>query len=757
MRLNSSSDSSEEQQPAGSDFLDVIGVRTGSTPLKDEEGKPRRRKRTLKGCLPITLVVPVTSAVLVFVLVGACIVPMTMQWNSSLTSVSDAARSNLLEELELYKRSLVFQAVSNVSSFMNQPPLVARLVEGGLPDSAYTDSAPLMEHYSVFQQLFRPINVEWVSFSNLMVAFQNAYGDHTYSEGYRSGWYSIYDSDVSNNVLVRYYINGTASNITKDSFPYNLTVRSWWITGLQADGGHWTDVYKSIGPEGYIIAYTKRVLAISVPAVIQISITLAYLKDYFLSMSLSPTGSAYLSDRTLQLIAASPGLTVQYTNGSVVKTLTSPNETVSVTTAAWLNFTNGEYAEAHFVVDLPSGKCYADIVPVTADGGLVLWLTLVTPEQDFLSNITKQQDKAINDAQVSLWSVLGVEVFIGLSAICLSISLAVILASALRKVTSKLQAVSDGSFSSKNQVSKALKTSAIREIDQLNAEVCTMQGTLESFSQYVPTQVVRYLCKNRLRPVVGFRPMKCVVMFLDLVDFTKKMDEYGPQIIIEVISTMFEAFSNIITQNSGTIDKYIGDAIMALWGCPEPLADPEMQACIAVDEILEEVSKLNVIFTKKFNLLMQVRIGVHFGEVRAGNVGSSQRLNYTVLGNTVNLASRIEPLNKELGTSVLVTDSIRDACSKLFSFRALGYIQVRGFKDPVLVHEFLGSSAKVNSKTMVMLEQYSAIDAALCNKSERQNDAAIANLFEEFLVNNPKDKTVTRALELLLKSSAKNM
>ncbi|KAH3743873.1 adenylate cyclase [Pelomyxa schiedti] len=251
--------------------------------------------------------------------------------------------------------------------------------------------------------------------------------------------------------------------------------------------------------------------------------------------------------------------------------------------------------------------------------------------------------------------------------------------------------------------------------------------------------------------------MKCVVMFLDLVDFTKKMDEYGPQIIIEVISTMFEAFSNIITQNSGTIDKYIGDAIMALWGCPEPLADPEMQACIAVDEILEEVSKLNVIFTKKFNLLMQVRIGVHFGEVRAGNVGSSQRLNYTVLGNTVNLASRIEPLNKELGTSVLVTDSIRDACSKLFSFRALGYIQVRGFKDSVRVHEFLGFSAKLDTKTMVMLEQYSVIDAALCNKSERENDAAIANLFEEFLVKNPKDKTVTRALELLLKSCAKNM
>ncbi|KAH3764636.1 adenylate cyclase [Pelomyxa schiedti] len=231
------------------------------------------------------------------------------------------------------------------------------------------------------------------------------------------------------------------------------------------------------------------------------------------------------------------------------------------------------------------------------------------------------------------------------------------------------------------------------------------------------------------------------------------MDTYGPQIIIEVLSVMFESFSTIITTNSGTIDKYIGDAIMALWGCPESIEDPEMCACVAVDQILEELAKLNVIFLHKFNIKMRVRIGLHSGEVRAGNVGSSQRLNYTVLGNTVNLAARLEPLNKELSTSVLVTDSIRKETGQAFSFRALGRINVRGFKEPILVHEFLGANPKIDSKTQLLLQQFSGVDDALCKPdTENTDDSSLERLLQEFIAKFPDDKAAARALDLLHKS-----
>ncbi|KAH3764633.1 adenylate cyclase [Pelomyxa schiedti] len=472
------------------------------------------------------------------------------------------------------------------------------------------------------------------------------------------------------------------------------------------------------------------------------------MRKYFTSMSLTETGSAYLLDPILQMMAATPGLNLTYLNGTLMSAPNSPFETVSVPTNTWLNLTNHVHAEAHFTVILSNGSCFVDVFPVTADGGLTLWLTLVTPERDFLSTITEQQQQSLSEAHTSLWAVLGVELFIALVAIILSITLAVVLAASLKKVTTKLHGVSTGKFSRRDS-STVLRTSAIKEIDMLNAEVRTMQSTLESFSQYVPTQVVRHLCKNKLRPVVGFRTLKCVIMFLDIVDFTKNMDTYGPQIIIEVLSMMFESFSTIITKNSGTIDKYIGDAIMALWGCPEAMQAPEMRACIAVDEILDELAKLNVTFLRRFNISMHVRIGLHFGEVRAGNVGSSQRLNYTVLGSSVNLAARLEPLNKELGTCVLVTDSIRNPCCKSFSFRALGRIYVRGFKDPILIHEFFGSTFKVDSKSQMLLQDYDTVDQALCLC---QAGEVVQQLLEEFILKYPHDKPVTHALELLHKS-----
>ncbi|KAH3763644.1 adenylate cyclase [Pelomyxa schiedti] len=745
------------------DFLDVIGV-----PVSSSDSANKKQKGCW-GSLPLKVIVPGSSVAIVLCVIVVCLVPMTQQWNESLNTVSQTAKSNLLEALELYRRSLVVQAVANISSVVQQAPNVADLIEGAIPEEAFTTDVTLTEDSSKFRQILKPINIGWKDFVNLMVAFQNSNGDHDYNERFSSGFYVAYDSVISLSLVSYKYIDGVATKNISGSLPnYNFTKQAWWKSGLSAIDGAWTNVYKDFS-NAYTMGYTKRVMGIPVPAVIQITITLVSMRKYFTSMNLTETGSAFLVDSTLQvpnrqspirtdlcisltqtkLMAATPGLNISFPNGTIMKSTDSSEESIGLTAQSWLHHTNQIHQEAHFVVTLSDkGPCYADVVPITADGGLVLWLTLVTPESDFLSNITAQQDKAEADAHKSLWGVLAVELFIALCTIVLSISLAVVLASALKRVTTKLHGVSRGKFS-RTESYTVLKKSAIKEIDMLNTEVCSMQSTLESFSQYVPTQVVRHLCKYKLRPVVGFRGMKCVVMFLDVVDFTKNMDAFGAQTIIEVLSVMFEAFSTIITRNSGTIDKYIGDAIMALWGCPETLNDPEMRSCVAVDEILEELAKLNAMFLQKFNITMHIRIGLHYGEVKAGNVGSSQRLNYTVLGNTVNLAARLEPLNKEFGTAVLVTDSIRNPCCKSFSFRALGKIFVRGFQDPILVHEFVGSTFKVDSKTQVMLQNYAAVDQALCSGNDN-NAEAVQALLGEFIAKFPIDNPAGHAYQNLI-------
>lgn len=180
-----------------------------------------------------------------------------------------------------------------------------------------------------------------------------------------------------------------------------------------------------------------------------------------------------------------------------------------------------------------------------------------------------------------------------------------------------------------------------------------------------------------------------------------------------------------------------------------------MNACKAVAEIQAELARLNAIFILKSKPSMRIRIGLHAGEVRAGNVGSSQRLNYTVLGNTVNLASRLEPLNKELLTSVLVSDSIRDACKdSSFAWRALGHIKVRGFKEPVRVHEFFGYSEQLKPEVKKRMEDYTHIDKLLQQTNKKGSKAAtpgdVADAMDEYLNQNPDDFTIARAREVLL-------
>ncbi|KAH3714335.1 hypothetical protein Pelo_19157 [Pelomyxa schiedti] len=213
---------------------------------------------------------------------------------------------------------------------------------------------------------------------------------------------------------------------------------------------------------------------------------------------------------------------------------------------------------------------YTDIVPIRAKGDLVLWLFLVTPEDDFLEKINEEQRRANNHSHTAVWVVLSIELFVGAIAVGISVALSLALVRSLSKVVKKLQSVSRGQIA-KSGSSTLLQKSVLKEVNsvcapylaitpysvviQLNSEVMKMQSALDSFSQYVPSEVVRYLCKNNLKAVVGVSKMHCTVMFLDVAEFTRHMEQQGAQIMIEMLSTMFESFSTVITENNGSIDK----------------------------------------------------------------------------------------------------------------------------------------------------------------------------------------------------------
>src|SRR5262249_3642719 len=148
--------------------------------------------------------------------------------------------------------------------------------------------------------------------------------------------------------------------------------------------------------------------------------------------------------------------------------------------------------------------------------------------------------------------------------------------------------------------------------------------------------------------------------------------------LIDLVSEYLGEMSNIIIYSGGTLDKYIGDAIMAFWNAPEPLAHHPLVACKVAISCQQRLRELQPAWQQRGLPALQCRIGLYTGPVLVGNLGSHQRMDYTVIGDTVNVASRLESLNKYYGTSILIGDTVYEAARDTFLCRQIDVVAVKG-------------------------------------------------------------------------------
>ncbi len=142
-------------------------------------------------------------------------------------------------------------------------------------------------------------------------------------------------------------------------------------------------------------------------------------------------------------------------------------------------------------------------------------------------------------------------------------------------------------------------------------------------------------------------------------------------------------------KHSGTVDKFIGDAVMAIWNAPADDPDHVVHACAGVLAMLRANERLNTEFEQEGWPVYKTRFGLHVGEAVVGNIGSVDRMNYTALGATVNLAARLEGLNKNYGTSILVSSAVRDRAASRFIFRSVDQISPKGFAESFGIFELI--------------------------------------------------------------------
>ncbi|OGR06995.1 MAG: hypothetical protein A3K23_02210 [Desulfobacca sp. RBG_16_58_9] len=211
-----------------------------------------------------------------------------------------------------------------------------------------------------------------------------------------------------------------------------------------------------------------------------------------------------------------------------------------------------------------------------------------------------------------------------------------------------------------------------------------------TFEAYVAPTVVREILKHPDKMRLGGERRELTILFSDIRGFTTLSENLSPEELVKVLHDFLNPMSNIIIQHSGTIDKYIGDAIMALFGAPLDLPDHARLACRTALDMVATLKELGNQWAAQGRPQFRIGVGINSGVAAVGNMGSDRLFDYTAIGDNVNLASRLEGLNKYFGTDILISEATAQTLNGDFILRKVDLVQVKGKAKTLEVFELLG-------------------------------------------------------------------
>jgi adenylate cyclase len=255
-----------------------------------------------------------------------------------------------------------------------------------------------------------------------------------------------------------------------------------------------------------------------------------------------------------------------------------------------------------------------------------------------------------------------------------------------------------------------------------------------AFQQYMAPEVISQVLDRPELLRLGGDEKHLTAMFSDIRGFTTLSEGLTPGGLVELLNEYFSEMTEVIFKNQGTLDKYIGDAIMAFWGAPLDIPDHAARACRAALEMASALTRLQERWQQQGRPRIDIGIGLNTGPMLVGNMGSERRFNYTIMGDSVNLASRLEGVTKSFGTRIIVSESTRAEALSVGTFRELDMIRVKGKTKPVTIYELLGPSEE-QARYADLIERFSE---ALQRYREGHWPAALA-LFEKLQKDYPND------------------
>ncbi len=495
---------------------------------------------------------------------------------------------------------------------------------------------------------------------------------------------------------------GTASAPTT----YDPRVRLWHQSTVAAGTLTITDpdVFAVLGLIGFTVAapvYDKGKLL----GVVATDLTLEDMGQYLAHRKVSPGSLSYMLNHQGQVIAASD-LSRSYATerGRIelthVASLQDELPAVAFGARPRGGADGASYSFSH------NGREYlASLSTMPPEFGKSWQLFTVTPLEDFTGSFR------LNNERLLLF---------GLGATVLQILIIYLLSGILSAPLERLAHRVDRIQEFDHQDLPPLKSS-VREISVLARAIDTLDVAVKSFSAFVPVGLVRKLLESDQKLELGGHSRFLTVMFSDLEAFSALSESIPSQELLLRVSSYLELVTRTVDAEQGTIDKFIGDGVMAFWGAPALLDDHAYRSCVAAMRICRGMDALNARWEGDGLRPLRLRIGIHCDAVLVGNIGSKERMSYTVLGDGVNVAARLEGMNKEFGTRVCISHNVYKEAGEKLCVRPVDDVSVKGRRAKFPMYELMGVYGCGEE-----LEP-TADDMALANLTRSAYDALVAD------------------------------
>ena len=455
------------------------------------------------------------------------------------------------------------------------------------------------------------------------------------------------------------------------NYGYDPRTRPWFTPAMESDHAVATPPYVFF--EGNTVAYTLSASTVDGQGVVGGDVALGTVSDALRTGRATESSLAVLFDDTTAVMAAADDADVLDLSDSSAVTQHTLASTGKPSYAVLSNLFESGEREGVFEVSADGKDWVISISQLSFGRDRHVNMGIMAPSGEVFAEVNERMRRGL--------IIAGIGIGIGLIIAWL---VAHNISKPIRVLTNEAFQMRTFDLSDRPPV-----RSRIVEVERLSQAVQTLKRAMADFGRYVPTQLVRRLVSGEMTAEIGGERREVTLLFTDIADFTSISEDMEPSTLMQEVSEYLAEASGMLIEHGAAIDKYIGDAIMAMWNAPVDQENHVELACRAALKTAAVIDSLNERRTAEGRPPFRTRFGLHVGEVVVGNVGSDERMNYTALGETVNLASRLEGLNKQLGTDILVSEAVMGTLSEEFVARPVDMVRVKGTTHPVRVFELV--------------------------------------------------------------------